>query len=266
MTTVSALVPDVAWALVAGGIGAGLSGRRELVRRWCAWAVAVPVVVGGFLLGPPGVTALVAVVAVVCVAEYARLARLPWPDQGEITLVVLGLLLVSWLVPGQLPRAAATGALMLALVLLVAGDSAGGFRRLSVGVLGVAWFAPLAVAVHLGADALALFAAVSIADIAAYFGGRLGGPKLSPLSPAKRWSGVLVGAAAGLGVLAWLGALTLPLAAGVALGGPAGDLVESMVKRGAGVKDAGSWLPGSGGVLDRVDSLLLALAVTAVLS
>jgi phosphatidate cytidylyltransferase len=47
MTTVNALVPYVAGALVAGGIGVGLSGRRELVRRWCAWAVAVPVVVGG---------------------------------------------------------------------------------------------------------------------------------------------------------------------------------------------------------------------------
>jgi phosphatidate cytidylyltransferase len=267
VTTVEHLVPYIAGALVAGGIGVGLSGRAELVRRWCAWAVAVPIVVTAFVLGQAGISVLAAAVGIVCVGEYARLARLPAGDQAVLGAGVVALVAASWLAPDQVGRVAAGGVLLVVLVRVVAGDTEAGFHRAAAGVLGLAWFAPLAVAGHLGADALALFAAVSIADIAAYFGGRrLGGPKLSPLSPAKRWSGVLVGAAAGLAVLAGLGALSLPLAVAAALGGPVGDLFESMVKRGAGAKDAGNWLPGSGGVLDRVDSLLMALAVAALLS
>ena len=79
-------------------------------------------------------------------------------------------------------------------------------------------------------------------------------------------SGLLGGAAAGVAILVLLHAAAPALVIAVAAAAPLGDLAESMIKREAGVKDAGTWLPGFGGMLDRVDSLLFALAIALVLS
>ena len=111
-----------------------------------------------------------------------------------------------------------------------------------------------------------------VGDSAAYFAGSLGGRhKLAPsVSPAKSWEGLagqIVGSAAGAVVAGSIvSGLALPgmLALGVAGGllATLGDLLESSVKRGAGVKDSGSLLPGHGGVLDRFDSLVLVSPLT----
>jgi phosphatidate cytidylyltransferase len=162
--------------------------------------------------------------------------------------------------------------LAAALVPVLCGDAAAGARRAATGVFGVAWLAALTGLVLLRGAALPLIFAVSVADVGAWCAGRLGrGPALSPLSPAKRWTGVAGGALAGVAALAavaalggggvWGGRVFTPAhVIAVAVGAPLGDLLESMIKRGAGVKDAGGWLPGFGGLLDRIDSLLVALA------
>jgi phosphatidate cytidylyltransferase len=120
-----------------------------------------------------------------------------------------------------------------------------------------------------------LLAVVWASDIGAYFSGRiLGGPKLAPsISPNKTWAGFFGGAAAA----AAIGAIAAPLldaarpafliAVSVLLGISAqgGDLFESWLKRRFGVKDTSALIPGHGGVLDRVDGLMAAALLLALI-
>jgi phosphatidate cytidylyltransferase len=112
-------------------------------------------------------------------------------------------------------------------------------------------------------------------DVGAYLVGRLiGGPRLAPrISPGKTWAGALGGLACALAVgggAAWLSqapaAGALAVAAGLSLAAQAGDLLESGMKRHFGVKDSGRLIPGHGGLLDRLDGLLAAAPVAALLA
>jgi len=131
---------------------------------------------------------------------------------------------------------------------------------------------------HFGAWRL-LFALALVwaADVGAYFAGRaFGKRKLAPrVSPGKSWEGVYGGLALALVIAgaagAWLfrlqGGAWLPflmLAVAVVLLSIIGDLGESLLKRQAGAKDSGTLLPGHGGMLDRIDSLLAALPAMAL--
>jgi phosphatidate cytidylyltransferase len=145
----------------------------------------------------------------------------------------------------------------------------------SSGLLLVAF--PLTYAIRLHAigsqgPRLLLFVLVLIwaSDSAAYFAGRaLGKHPFAPhLSPKKTWEGSIAGFASSILVafafMRWLSVPIVVLLGAAAVGniaGQIGDLLESAYKRSAGVKDSGALLPGHGGMLDRIDALILAIPV-----
>ncbi|MFA3838371.1 phosphatidate cytidylyltransferase [Streptomyces aureus] len=269
-------VPVVAGVLGAGGVAVAslpsrVRMRAELRRRWRTWALSAPLFIGAFFVGRAGAFALAAGLGVVAVGEYARMAGLPRAERA--VLVAAAIAVPGAALAGPDPRT--TGALLVLAVLaaVCAGDAEQGFTRASRTLFGLLWIpVSLSGLVLLGDTALAVGVAVAFGDVGAWFGGTaLGrrGPlarRLSPLSPNKTWAGVAGAAAATAAALAAVGAFTPVLWAAVLAGCVLGDLVESMVKREAGVKDAGSWLPGFGGLLDRIDSLLVALLLVMVVT
>lgn len=128
-----------------------------------------------------------------------------------------------------------------------------------------------------GATALLfLFAVAWTTDTASYAGGRLiGGPKLAPrISPRKTWSGLIIGTLTPA-VVGYAFALVLKETSGlrlalvsiaIAAACQIGDLSESAVKRRFGAKDTSNLIPGHGGVLDRIDGLLIAAIAAALIA
>jgi phosphatidate cytidylyltransferase len=122
------------------------------------------------------------------------------------------------------------------------------------------------------ARVLATLLAVAFSDIGGYVAGVLFGkhPMVPAISPKKSWEGFAGSLVAGTiaAVLAVYFLLDRPVWVGLSLGiflvitGTLGDLVESQVKRDLGIKDMGTLLPGHGGIMDRIDSILLAAPAT----
>ena len=250
--------------------------HRVLFRRWFTWLVIAPLYALAVLGGEVTALALVSAIVFQGLREYAQLVGLP----PLYTAVLLAMGLVS--VPVALWSREAFLALPPLLLLLgtllplLTQDVRAGTRHLAFAALGFGYL-PLLLG-HLlllyrfvpGGPGLllALGLGVALSDVGAFVAGRrFGWRRLAPaLSPNKTLAGVagnVVGAYAGVALMHLalpaehrvLLLATLPLV--VAAGAVWGDLLESLIKREFGAKDAGAWLPGMGGLLDRIDSLIL---------
>lgn len=242
------------------------------------------------LLGPPVVAAvwygglpfraLLLAVAVVAGLEWLKLGA----PRATLRFKIAGMLALLIVVSGQMAAgplyAVVLGLALVVLFMLWLGEQD---RAMAVGIAATLPYVGGAVValdwLREGASqgfALSLFLLLVIwaTDIGAYATGRLvGGPRLAPrISPNKTWSGLLGGMLAAAlvgflvatltGVIAPL--MAPPLAMVLAVCGQAGDFFESFMKRRCDVKDSGKLIPGHGGLLDRIDGLMVAAPVLAL--
>ncbi len=258
--------------LVGGRRGAPAFGREMPVRIASA-AVLAAVALGCAWFGGWPAGAAVAVAVIVVHLEWIGLTA----DDLRFAIASTVLLVAAFavLVAGY-PRASlavAAGAVVLAAIL-----SREAWRPLGVlygAVLGLGMLLLRTAPEHGFVAILFLFAVVWGTDTGAFFAGRIiGGPKLWPaVSPKKTWAGsaggLAVGLAAGLAVAAVSGVAVTPglalVAAALSAASQLGDLFESSVKRRFGVKDASQLVPGHGGLMDRVDGLVFAAGLAALI-
>jgi phosphatidate cytidylyltransferase len=249
-------------------------GSRNLLMRVIAALVLAPTAIAIAYAGGWLWIALVTLAAIGLFVEWLTVVGLAHNPRvvasGVAALAISGLALAF----GRLDAALVALCLGLAMVVLFSPE-----RRnwTATGFFYAGAAAVASVLVRLdpvwGFDALILILLVVWAtDIGGYFAGRgIGGPKLwARVSPKKTWAGAVGGFAASLAVAAGLAAFDLGKTAPLLLLGTAlsiasqlGDLFESAVKRRFGVKDSSHIIPGHGGLLDRLDGFVAAVAMAA---
>lgn len=245
-------------------------------------AVLVPLVAVFAWLGGAWFASLVILAALLAVWEYGEMLR--HAGHQPLTLLLYG---VAFLLPldaylgptSSLGRLALAGAVTLPLLWQMMGQEPKGaivnWSLSLAGALYVGWLIAHFVLLRQFPQGLEWVAVALVGtwacDTGAYVCGKaFGRHKFFPeVSPHKTWEGTIGGIALGLLVspaaVPLLGlplALALVLGALVATSAIAGDLVESFLKRQTGVKDSGALIPGHGGMLDRIDSLLFVCTAT----
>jgi phosphatidate cytidylyltransferase len=252
--------------------------------RIASAAVLIPAALAATWYGGWSYLVLISIGVALLSLEWGGMSAPVAPTRVSVavTAAVLVTIFLAYLGEDYLAwGAVAAGAVAAALI------ARGVAERPADAAFGVAYIAPAAICLvwlrdvhHLRSSQghwwmMTLFASTWAADIGAFaVGSTLKGPKLWPrFSPNKTWSGFVGGLIAASGAAALMAALSvfqlnvvaaafIGLAVGLAT--MAGDLWESAIKRRFGVKDSGDLIPGHGGLLDRVDGLMFAVVVMAV--
>jgi phosphatidate cytidylyltransferase len=237
--------------------------------------VLIPIVLGSVYFGGLAFFAVVAAALLIAGYEFFQMIQ----RVGHRPIIWLGLALIALFLFNAFARTALdrellTGALIASLILALfwhEEDWLASWALTILGALYVGWLGACAILVRDLPNGLiwTLSALVTVwaNDTGAYFvGTRLGRHGFfTSISPKKTWEGAIGGSALAtltmlvLGSFAGLTLLqSLVFGFGISVAGTFGDLAESLLKRQTGVKDSGSIVPGHGGLLDRIDSLLFA--------
>jgi phosphatidate cytidylyltransferase len=268
-------------AVLRRGFGKDVEHARK---AYHGWLIMVPLVFGAIFLGRAATIVLFTTVAIFGFKEFARATGLyqDWLMTGAVYLGIIAAGILSLVrdpargVPGWYGLFMALPVFAIAAILvipIVRNRAQGQLQLLALAIVGFIYFgwmfehlAFLANAKHAYSYLFYLLFAVELNDVAAFTFGRLFGrhPLRSNISPKKTWEGA-VGALAVSLALPWALHGTFPhfqardcllLGAIVGIGGQLGDLAISVIKRDLGIKDLGAAIPGHGGILDRIDSLI----------
>ena len=253
-------------------------GAEKLLTRTTSGAIYAVVTLACLFIGAPMTALMVAAMAWLCCSEFFRMCRMAGRMPNEVIGLGAAVLFpLAALVNGY----QALTALLVILCFCIAGWYVV-TPRASIADVAVTIFGPIytsflfaSVVLIRNVDpglpgfllAFGTMGSIWANDAMAYLvGSRLGRHKMAPrISPNKSWEGFAGGMVASFIIWIMIAALdlchvSLPLALVAALfsgvGGVVGDLFESRIKRGVGVKDSGNIMPGHGGLLDRSDSML----------
>ena len=251
---------------------------KSLWVKYFAWFLIIPPIIFPLLYNRLLFVVVFQIISILCLREFSRMTGL-WKDRQYMVVCYIALCIVY--LPVYLGKAAygafqAFPIFAITAVLLVPvmrDEYTHMVQKTSLGMLGVAYFAwflahvPFLRNSNNGVELVFfLILLTAVNDASAYLGGSVFGKhKLAPhLSPNKTFEGSVVSLIVTIGIsfairflIPFVSVVHLILSGSlISVGGTAGDLVISFIKRDIGVKDAGKTIPGHGGILDRFDSLV----------